>query len=196
MKNDFSDLDWLAFRYIANELTADEHEAFELRLADDAAACEALARAVELTDTIHAAETLAPVASSPPAALWRARLSWLAAGATAAAVLIAVSIALPKYLASPEVAARVSTDLAVAWSKTLPVVPQGAMHLPLEVAGPPAPAVDDAAAAGESLTAEDLPPSWMLAAVRGLAEAKQNGDVDKDMDMEATSPFSAEPVEN
>lgn len=184
-----SDLDWLAFRYIANELPVAEREAFELRLADDQAACEALARAVELADTIQAAESLSPVASSPPAVHWKTRLSWLAAGATAAAVLIGLVFVGPGLFRSGEVARGISTELAVAWSKVLPVVPPATPQLPAEASLP---------AEEESLeaAAEDAPPSWMVAAVRGLAEAKDMGDPDADMNLEATEPFSKEPVEN
>ena len=46
------DLDWLAFRYVAEELSADEAAAFEGRLADDQAAREAVAVAVELAQAI------------------------------------------------------------------------------------------------------------------------------------------------
>jgi hypothetical protein len=189
--NSNTDLDWLAFRYIADELPATEREAFELRLADDQLACEALARAVELADTIQAAESLSPVATSPPAASWKVRLSWLAAGATAAAVLFGVIVAGPSWLGSGS-SGGISTELAVAWSKALPVVPQATTQLPAE-------AVPDVAMADvpESETAaEDAPPSWMVAAVRGLAEAKKPGDPDADMNLEATEPFSKEPVGN
>ena len=43
---------WHAFRYIADELSADETEQFEARLADDQVAREAVARAVELSQAI------------------------------------------------------------------------------------------------------------------------------------------------
>lgn len=41
------DLAWLALQYICDELAADEHEAFERRLAEDQTAREAVAEAVE-----------------------------------------------------------------------------------------------------------------------------------------------------
>src|SRR5437016_14511109 len=52
-----NDLDWLAFCCAAGELDADQTEQFEARLADDQAAREALARAVELTQIVAAAES-------------------------------------------------------------------------------------------------------------------------------------------
>jgi len=50
-----SDFNWLAFQYVAGELAADECEAFELRLADDQSACEAVARAVDILGVLAGA---------------------------------------------------------------------------------------------------------------------------------------------
>lgn len=50
--------DWLAFRYVANEMSHDERQRFEERLSDDQAAREAVASAVELTQTIASIETV------------------------------------------------------------------------------------------------------------------------------------------
>jgi anti-sigma factor RsiW len=50
------DLEWTAFRYVANELSAAEAVAFEDRLADDQAAREAVARCVQLTHSVVALE--------------------------------------------------------------------------------------------------------------------------------------------
>lgn len=44
------ELDWLAFRYISNEMNEAELAAFEERLEQDHAACEAVARAVNASD--------------------------------------------------------------------------------------------------------------------------------------------------
>jgi len=52
------DIDWLAFRYVANEMSNDEYEQFEERLFDDQTAREAVATAVELTQTIASIETV------------------------------------------------------------------------------------------------------------------------------------------
>jgi anti-sigma factor RsiW len=45
------DLDWVAFCYVADELSEADRSAFESRLENDLAACEAVARAVRLADT-------------------------------------------------------------------------------------------------------------------------------------------------
>jgi hypothetical protein len=52
MHENLEDLDLQAFRYIAGEMTAAEADSFEQRLADDQAACEAVARAVELAQAV------------------------------------------------------------------------------------------------------------------------------------------------
>src|SRR5581483_4686106 len=86
------DLDWLAFCYAAGELDPREAEAFEARLADDQVVREALARAVELTQVVAAAETQSPDFVSPAAHTnldWSRRLSWMAVGGLAS-VLIAL----------------------------------------------------------------------------------------------------------
>ena len=49
-----SELDWQAFRYVASEMTELETTAFELQLAEDQLAREAVARAMELTETVSA----------------------------------------------------------------------------------------------------------------------------------------------
>ena len=48
------ELEWDAFRYVANELSADESTAFEQRLADDQEAREAVAHCVEMTHAVVA----------------------------------------------------------------------------------------------------------------------------------------------
>jgi len=100
-----SDLDWLAFRYIADELDASAREAFELRLAGDQTAREAVASTMEVTQKLYAAgeqsrltyeQDLAagnrrsPSSSSAThspstrsAARWTVRVSWIVAATVA-----------------------------------------------------------------------------------------------------------------
>jgi hypothetical protein len=84
MTND--ELHWLACRYAAGELTAEEEQAFELRLAGDQTAREAVEEAVELSEAIRlaSAEPL-PVRRPVRLAYW----SWTAAAAT---LLLAVGL--------------------------------------------------------------------------------------------------------
>ena len=80
------DADWRAFRYVAGELTAAEQTAFEADLADELAAgnlglSEAVARALEVGQTVQAAETqIATTVAVRSRSAWRTKLGWLAAG--------------------------------------------------------------------------------------------------------------------
>ena len=46
------ELDWLAFQYVADELDGVERAAFELRLEEDTAACEAVVSAMKLAQAV------------------------------------------------------------------------------------------------------------------------------------------------
>lgn len=61
-----NDLVWLANCYVAGELSADEIEAFEARLASDEVACDAVARAMKLNLAIAAAFDSQPAAITNP----------------------------------------------------------------------------------------------------------------------------------
>jgi hypothetical protein len=47
---------WQAFRYVSEEMTEDEAEAFEVELTENLAACEAVARAVQIRQAVFAVE--------------------------------------------------------------------------------------------------------------------------------------------
>src|SRR5262245_35404420 len=85
-----NELDWQAFCYAAGELNAAEAEQFERRLAEDQGAREALARAVEMTQVVAAAEAQCGDLVTPAATAkrdWSSRLSWMAIGSVAALLL-------------------------------------------------------------------------------------------------------------
>lgn len=93
---DKSDLLWDAFRYVADELADDERGAFEERLAEDQAAREAVAQAVQLSQAVASvsAETNSPAPPRRPN-LSRSRRSAVvlsAAAALAVCLLLAVGI--------------------------------------------------------------------------------------------------------
>lgn len=99
-------LSWLAFRYISDEMSEAEVDAFEARLnpesdAFEVAACEAVARAVQLNDAVAVA--CEPVAR-PVSQLTREQTSRSDVAARRVSVL-AASV----------------TVLAVGWALTLPV---------------------------------------------------------------------------
>jgi hypothetical protein len=195
------DLDWLAFCYIADELSRDEVDAFEARLADDQQAREAVARAVELTRAIAVAGAGSRKRTEPAsrvAGAWRrlglaGRIGRLAWAAAAAAACLAAVLAYQHYrsntpMAGPpqEVpgAGEIETpgsrprELALLWSRTREELAAlqldgWAADLPGEGEAPdeqaPFPAEDQVP--GEDQLDEDplaanVPPSWMLAAVR------------------------------
>lgn len=104
-----AELQWAAFRYIADEMSREEHEIFERRLADDQAACEAVARAVQVAEAVASlpAESFGAGVETVPARSTRGaepdrngrlagskkKWSWMAAGAAVvAAVCLAVII--------------------------------------------------------------------------------------------------------
>lgn len=71
------ELHWLAFRYVAGELTADEESRFEERLADDQAAREAVEEVAELSDAIRM--TVDDFPTLPQRRSLIRRVSWVAA---------------------------------------------------------------------------------------------------------------------
>src|SRR6266850_973110 len=119
-----NELDWLAFCYAADELSPAEAEQFEARLADDQAAREALARAVELTHAVAAAEaqsgdfvTLAARSSTN----WNTRLSWMAIGGLASLLLALLwsGVVGPTWTAAQRrFSAASQHELALAWNMT------------------------------------------------------------------------------
>ncbi|MFM8792407.1 MAG: hypothetical protein ACKOFX_08020, partial [Solirubrobacterales bacterium] len=82
------DLDWLAHRYLLDELSADEAAAFEERLGTDEEAAAALARSVRLmaavSSALDGARLVAPAPATP------VRRQKLLAGLTAIAATIAL----------------------------------------------------------------------------------------------------------
>lgn len=85
-------LEWAAFRYVANELSAEEAAAFETQLADDQAAREAVARCVEMT---HAIVAVAEAEHAPVLAGrrrgFRVPSGWIALAGSAAVLAVCVA---------------------------------------------------------------------------------------------------------
>jgi hypothetical protein len=118
------DLEWLAFCYAAAELDAAEVDKFEALLADDQQAREALARAVELTQTVAAAESQCGdfvVPASHERSEWNQRLSWMAVGGLASLLLALLwsGVVGPTWqTAQRRLGAVARHDLALAWNQT------------------------------------------------------------------------------
>lgn len=186
-----NELDWTAFCYAAGELTAADAEAFELRLADDQSAREALARAVELTQAVAAAETLQPVElhlpelAKPGRSTWGKRLVWMAIG-SAASLLVAAFVSQFDLSSG----SRDDGELAAAWSQTrqeLSAASDANHWLPEET---------EVEAANEDLD-PIATPDWMTAAVRGTIEMPEDGTPDDPQPTDGdNTPFDGESREN
>ena len=177
-----ADLDWLAFQYIAGELTDEQTRAFEGRLASDQEACEAVAAAVELSEITALVEKCpayrvtakptphVPVTASSPLS-WARSLAWMGCGAVACLLVVALAqrAGPPERLAENDLdqgparqVADGSPELALVWAQARS---DGAIEFSAEPADAVLPA--DALLQGESAN-EISTPSWMITAVAGL----------------------------
>jgi len=173
-------LDWSAFCYAAGELNAAEAEQFEARLADDQQAREALARVVELTQTVVAAESQAEsfvVPARRNARDWSTRLTWMAVGGLASVVIALVwSGVIGRSPAGPS---DKQFALAAAWTQARAEIAQAKED---SLWLPSASSLGDADE--ELLAMSDLgdesplseTPSWMTAALFGLAGEATNAE--------------------
>src|SRR5262245_21336999 len=172
-----NELDWTAFCYVAGELSPAEVERFEVRLADEQPAREALARAVEMTQAVAAAESQAECHVVIPAArhrpVWISRLAWMAVGGTAAALLAVLwSGALNSGrhpLTGAQLLAR--SELAAAWTQArdeIAAAKEAGQWPMIAAAGDSDEEQPGTESRGDDLALEEAP-SWMTAAVLGLA---------------------------
>lgn len=194
-----NELDWAAFCYLAGEMTPAETEQFEARLADEQPAREALARAVELTQVVAAAEATQPepvlVVPAAKQASWMTRLSWMAVGGLASAVLAMLwsgghfnpsSTVQNGQIRHNAEFSHQSDELAAFWAETREQLRTaseiGPLH-PRSIAAPEA-EEDSAVATFSSEPAADAfvvaeAPSWMTAALEGLGEMDQDESADE-----------------
>ena len=179
-----NELDWSAFCYAAGELSPTEAEQFETRLADDQSVREALTRAVELTQTVAAAESQADqfqddrfqdkrlvVPARRAVAEWSTRLSWMAMGGLASVAIALVWAGVVGHSSSSGPSDN-QLALATAWTQTRAEIAQAkedGLWLPptwlFGEADEELLAMNDTS--DESALSET--PSWMTAAVFGLA---------------------------
>lgn len=175
------ELDWLAFCYIAGELTADEALAFEGRLADDQAAREAVARAVELSEAIARAERGRGVLTMKRPL----RRAWVGAAVAAAACLVVALVWSSRSSNAPTArpaaeplagrAAPPNDAVALAWSglhSAGETESLASSDLVAWLDEAPAGSDGEAGAFAAGLAADELaPPRWLLegAALRGAA---------------------------
>ncbi|QDU27817.1 hypothetical protein ETAA8_29080 [Anatilimnocola aggregata] len=164
------ELAWLAFRYVAGELTAAETEQFELQLAVDQRARETLAQTVELYHAVAAAESLPTIAACEPARRQTTsrtqQVAWISAGVSAATLLLMAGWSAgwffgPSSVPSANInVAHVSPELAAAWNELRAEATVGDDEL----------SDDELASLPEDeLSISTEAPSWMTAAVLGIA---------------------------
>jgi hypothetical protein len=182
------DLEWLAFRYVAAELPDDERRWFEEVLAEDQAAREAVARAVELTISVDGSLRGPSVTSSPqhmahpvtlpPRRPVRSaplrRATWLPYAITACLLLTVAFLALRpagnRRLPTPAPDSTDSTsELAHVWSQArAELLPEPGGELLLAEAKLSEPVANDDPDDKELVT-----PDWMFAAVSYYEDLKQ-----------------------
>lgn len=186
-------IDWQAFCYVSNELSAEERLAFEESLAIDQVAREALARAVELTRAVAAAESQeSPLATPLESAVvikagsnWTRRISWMALGAAAS---LLAAVLLSNFGDADSVSTLVNPhgdqsnrELASAWSETradlAPRETSWSSSELSELTEELATAYASADESAEAVAAET--PSWMTAAL--LAQAEQAPETSLDV---------------
>jgi len=172
-----NDLDWLAFSYAAGELTPPEAEQFELRLADDQEAREALARAVEMCQTVSAAEAQHAYYVTPAArnhVRWNHRLSWMAVGGLASLLLAMLwsGIIGPTWHTA-QLRSFSKQNLAFAWTQTHQEIAtvRDAGYWPSTFVD----SDDENSAAVAFDDTTDDAPSWMTAALLGVSPADSAG---------------------
>ena len=190
-----SELQWLAVQYVSGEMTEAKAALFEQRLAEDEAACEAVASAVQTSLAIRQAfetpaEATSPVReTSPETTVTRTVPShtttsrgarWLSLVASAAAVIIVLVVTQNH---EPETVTDNSRELAVLWTQAADVLPVDLTEAPLE---------DETTNAGEESVADsdsdrlapvDLVdvPEWLLV---GLESQEGKPGIDDDILLE------------
>ena len=178
------ELDWLAFQYVADELSAPDRAAFEERLETDQAAREAVARGVELSLAVQAAyrEDALGVAARDRLIGKSSRGWWsVAVAACALLALIAVSQFTRNAGEAWRRAGTNDEQLAIAWSETRAVLPTSAI---LSVDDDNTLLDDDLLAMRVDEEAVVALPTWMVAAVSDAARGT------------VLEPSAPQPVEN
>lgn len=157
-----AELDWLAFRYIAGELSPVEGQAFEARLESDLAACEAVARAVQFAETMTLGVGSASKVVASPAVVARSGLAagrnwstarrWALTAVSGAAALVVVGVLSLRTEPRTEVAEPSVVEI---WADS--------WHTDAE----PEPVAAEIGHADLADTDDLVAPGWLMAAVHG-----------------------------
>jgi hypothetical protein len=191
-----NELDWAAFCYAAGELSDAQADSFELRLAGDQAAREALARAVELVQIVAAAESQASGRAGSAIALRESSqsgfsFSWMAVGGVAA-VLLAIACGIvgqSRQTAERSRRSAMKAQLASAWYETRSEIANEKEAGLWPTMGTIGAEMDDEMTPGVVVDGfeNDEAPSWLNVAVI-LAHDRAAGD--------AANPSSNQSLEN
>ena len=179
-----SDLDWVALCYVGDELSAEDREVFEDRLAGDLAACEAVSRAMQLAESTALVFSVAaasepdcrrPVEASAPRR--ESRRVTIGVAVAVATVLLAV-VPFVRQTSEPVVVeqdTRHADAIVAMWTGSRDLVTDSEHHE--NETQPPATDVVESDSAPE-VAAADLEvgssvdvPAWLLAAVKAESEA-------------------------
>lgn len=164
---DPADLDWLAFQYVSEELSAKDAAHFEDRLAVDQSAREAVAEAMLLVQAISAGSRVSEPARANRS--WHEHAGWAALGAAVCLAVIVMLRSSPQQPAPmaqrPQAADLGSAELALVWAQSDPNI---------EVAPAETVVDEDSGLAVDTreVDREFVVPAWMLEAVSGAAETK------------------------
>ena len=165
--NRHDELSWLAFQYVAGDFSTADAEAFEERLATDQAAREAVAEAVALFHAVCEAEAAEPAVAVAKRTAWSPSFVWRTVVAIAAAVLLAGTLNLNPFNQRSQGGASVPA-LANAWTSVRENF-AGEENPSASVSGSAVLTEAELAVAEEDLAFSTEAPSWMTAAVAGLA---------------------------
>jgi hypothetical protein len=168
-----NDIEWAAFCYVTDELNESDHEQFESLLASDQDAREALARAVELGQTISAAQCIELKRNQNRP---NGKSAAIAVGFVVASVLGFLVITLDPWgqpaMQPPIIDSAADPALALAWSQSQTEYDENSSDLEDELA-----VLNEFAE--HELDSDDSPldaPLWMLTAVsvqqKALEESK------------------------
>ena len=150
------DRQWLACRYLLDELSSPERDAFEARLATSQPLREALADAVELLQTVSLAEQ----AEIQRRKIRKRRGAWAAAVAASLLAVVGAGYAMrgktgSQNPVSPE-------ELAISWSETRELIKKEEVWQAWDSPEPP---VETLETDGDWLNEDLETPDWLISAV-------------------------------
>ena len=186
------DLDWLAYRYVNDELGEEQRESFEQRLLEDQEAREMVASAVELSHAMHAAVHSNSVAPASAVVWQRVAAAALTVAAAAVALVVLqwgpwqnIAPRQPSLASAPQVPAPSAPDSMDPVQPADPVAAvDGALAemwaMQLAETEPETPPVDRSTWQ-ESETEDDEAAinQWMWAAVDVLGEDLDDSDLEQ-----------------